>query len=330
MFNALVLDRAGETTTAAVQSLTQADLPEGQVLVAVQYASLNYKDALAVTGKGKIIRGTFPFVPGIDMVGEVLASTSLTWQAGDMVIQTGGGLGEKTWGGYSQQQRVDDTWLVALPASLTPHQAMGIGTAGFTAMLSVMALEAHGITPDRGEVVVTGASGGVGSFAVAILAKLGYEVVASSGSEAAQVYLQTLGASRIIHRDVLGQGPQRALDSAQWAGAIDTVGGDTLAAVISTLGWHGCVAACGNASGFHLNTTVFPFILRGVNLLGIDSNTSPLEERRSAWHRLSTDLPVSMLDQIITETIGLEQVPAMSEQVLQGGVRGRIVVDVHE
>lgn len=329
MFNALFLDKSEDSLQADIRTITPEDLPEGEVLVAVHYSSLNYKDGLAVTGKGKIIRGAFPFIPGIDMVGQVVSSSASQYQEGDLVIQTGGGLGETTWGGFSQLQRVPAKWLVKLPDALTPIQSMQIGTAGFTAMLSVMALESHGIMPNAGDIVVTGASGGVGSIAIAILAHLGYSVVASSGSEQAYDFLTQLGASQIIHRSELGEGPKRALDSARWAGAVDTVGGDTLAAVISTLGRRGAVAACGNAGGFALNTTVFPFILRGVNLLGIDSNTSPISERQEAWNRLSRDLPEEKLDLILADTISLAQIPEMCQQVISGTVRGRVVVDVN-
>ena len=328
MFNALMLDRAEEGLSAAVRTLNRDDLPEGEVLVAIAYSSVNYKDALAVTGKGKIIRGAFPFVPGIDLVGRVEASDAPAFQEGDPVILTGGGLGERTWGGYSQMQRVSPQWLVPLPDAMTPLRAMEMGTAGFTAMLSVMALEEHGVSPDSGEVVVTGASGGVGSIAVALLAGLGYTVIASSGSEDAYDYLRALGAARIIPRDELGQGPERPLASARWMGAVDTVGGETLAAVLSTLGRHGSVAVCGNAGGHHLSTTVFPFILRGVNLLGIDSNTTPLPRRRAAWERLVTDLPEQAAAMIRSDLISLNQIPATCERFFEGGVRGRIVVDV--
>lgn len=329
MFNALMLDQADGALTAAVRQLDQDDLPEGEVLVSVIYSSVNYKDALAVTGKGKIIRGAFPFVPGIDLVGRVEASEAPAFNEGDVVILTGGGLGEHTWGGYSQRQRVSAQWLVPLPEAMTPLHAMAMGTAGFTAMLAVMTLEEHGITPDRGEVVVTGASGGVGSIAVALLAQLGYAVVASSGSADAYDYLHELGAARIIGRDDLGGGPKRPLESARWAGAVDTVGGETLAAILSTLARHGGVAVCGNAGGHHLNTTVFPFILRGVNMLGIDSNTAPYERRRAVWDRLVRDLPKPAQDLILADIIGLDQIPARSEAVLKGQVRGRIVVDVN-
>ncbi len=329
MFRALVLDQTDGALTPEIRHLDQDDLPEEEVLVSVIYSSLNYKDALAVTGKGKIIRGTFPFVPGIDLVGQVEASETPAFNEGDIVILTGGGLGEKTWGGYSQRQRVPAQWLVPLPEAMTPLHAMEMGTAGFTAMLAVMTLEEHGITPDRGEVVVTGASGGVGSIALALLAPLGYTVVASSGSEDASVYLRELGAARIIHRDDLGQGPKRPLESARWAAAVDTVGGDTLAAILSTLDRHGCVAVCGNAGGHQLNTTVFPFILRGVSLLGIDSNTASYERRCEVWKRLVGDLPKPAQDLILADVIPLDQVPALSEEMLKGRIRGRIVVDVN-
>ncbi len=330
MFKALMLDHVDEGLSAGVRTLNRDDLPEGEVLVEVAYSGVNYKDALAVTGKGKIIRGAFPFVPGIDLVGHVVVSEAAAFKEGDAVILTGGGLGERTWGGYSQMQRVSSQWLVPLPVAMTPLRAMEMGTAGFTAMLSVMALEEHGVSPDKGEVVVTGASGGVGSIAVALLAGLGYTVVASSGREEAHDYLQALGAARIIHRDELGQGPERPLASARWMGAVDTVGGATLASVISTLGRHGCVAACGNAGGHHLETTVFPFILRGVNLLGIDSNTAPLPRRREAWSRLATDLPEPAATSIRSDLIALEQIPAACDRFFNGGVRGRIVVDVNK
>ena len=329
MINALVLHQRDGEIKANVQEVQDDALPDGDVLVSVQYSSLNYKDGLAVTGRGKIIRGEYPFVPGIDLVGQVEESESEAFEVGDLVVQTGGGLGETRWGGYSQLQRVTGAALVPLPESMTALRAMVLGTAGFTAMLSVMLLEQHGITPDRGEVVVTGASGGVGSLAVAILANLGYPVVASSGSEDAYDYLRELGATEIIHRNELGQGAARPLESARWVGAVDTVGGDTLAGLLSKMGWHGCVAACGNAGGHALNTTVFPFILRGVCLAGVDSNTATYEHRCEAWRRLTFDLPRHTLDEVLAGVIRLDQVPAMAKELLDGGVRGRIVVDVN-
>lgn len=329
MPRALVLDKANGALTADVRALDAADLPEHDTRVAVRYSSLNYKDGLAVTGEGKIIRGDYPFVPGIDLVGEVEETSSEAFKKGDVVIGTGWGLGEKTWGGYAQQQRVQAEWLVPLPDGLDAKGAMTVGTAGFTAMLSVMALEEHGLEAGAGEVVVTGASGGVGSLAVALLAARGHTVVASTGSEDAHGYLADLGAARIIGRDELGQGPRRPLDSARWSGAVDTVGGSTLAAVLSTLGRHASVAACGNAGGFELNTTVFPFILRGTSLLGIDSNTCPNERRRQAWDALARLLPAELIEKITARVIGLGEVPATSRDLLAGRVRGRIVVDVN-
>lgn len=328
VFRALFLDHQNDTLVAGVRELSQNDLPEGEVLIRVLYSSLNYKDGLAVTGKGKIIRGAFPFIPGIDLVGRVEASSSQGFAEGDLVIQTGGGLGETIWGGFSQMQRVPAKWLVRLPEGMTPLRAMEMGTAGFTAMLSVMALEKHGLTPDRGEVVVTGASGGVGSVAVAMLAHLGYDVTAASGSEDAYDYLRDLGAARIIHRKELSDGPARPMQSARWVGAVDTVGAATLASVLSMLDRHGAVAVCGNAGGHELHTTVFPFILRGINLLGIDSNTAPMDQRKEAWHRL-VQLPKTSTDRMLAGVIHLDQVPAMAEEITQGRLCGRIVVDVN-
>lgn len=328
MFNALVLDKTDDDVAADVRALEEAQLPEGDVLVRVVYSSLNYKDGLAVTGKGKVIRGDYPFVPGIDLAGTVETSESGDYAPGDEVIVTGWGIGEETWGGYAQKQRVRSEWLVPLPEGMAMKEAMAIGTAGFTAMLAAMALEEHGVRPDAGEVVVTGASGGVGSMAVAILGRLGYDVVASTGSEAAHAYLHHLGAARIMGREALGEGPRRPLDSARWAGGIDAVGGRTLAALLSQTARHGAVAACGLAGGSDLHTTVFPFILRGVNLLGIDSVQCPADVRREAWHRLARDLPKEMLE-VITQTIPLGDVPRVSEEILEGNVRGRVVVDVN-
>lgn len=328
-FNALLLEQQDQQPRASVQALSEADLPEGEVLVAVQYSSLNYKDGLAVTGKGKIVRAPYPFIPGIDLVGTVAASRVAGLREGDAVIGTGWGLGETRWGGYTQRQRVPADTLVLLPEGLSAQAAMVIGTGGLTAMLSVMALEAHGAAPNKGDVVVTGASGGVGSMAVALLARLGYPVVASTGSQAAHGYLKALGADRLLPREDLGSGPGRPLDSARWAGAVDTVGGDTLAAIISQLDRHASVAACGLAGGPHLNTSVFPFILRGANLLGIDSNTCPNETRVTAWRRLADLLPADVLDRMTAGVIPLSEVPARSEAILQGAVQGRLVVDVN-
>lgn len=324
---ALLLYNENGTIQPRIETLPEDRLPEGDVLLEVHYSSLNYKDALAVTGKGKIIRGDYPFVPGIDLVGTVLESENPDIRPGQTVIVTGWGIGESHWGGYATRARVRSEWVVPLPRRLTPLEAMAIGTAGFTAMLSVMALEEHGLIPDQGEVVVTGASGGVGSLAVAILAHLGYDVVASTGKTSAHGLLQALGAARVIDRQELGQGPKRPLDSGLWAGAVDTVGGPTLAALLSQLKRHGSVAACGLAQSHEFTTTVFPFILRGVNLLGIDSNTCPQERRRRAWHRLTHDLPKDALHRV-ARVIPLSEVPQWSEAMLAGKTQGRLVVDV--
>ena len=326
-FKALVLEKEREGIVSSIRLLKEADLPEGDTTVSVLYSSLNYKDALAVTGAGKIIRGTYPFVPGIDLAGEVVATDARHLKAGDVVIGTGWGLGEHTWGGFSEVQRVRSEWLVPLPHGMTPEASMVIGTAGLTAMLGLMALEKNGLKSGDGDVVVTGATGGVGSLAVCLLAAEGYRVVASTGKMDQADYLRDLGASEIIPRSELGEGPKQPLMSARWAGAIDTVGGKTLAAVLSSLRRHASVAACGLGGGSDLQTTVFPFSVRGVNLLGIDSNTADQKERSEAWARMSRLLPGDRLKRI-SETIPLSRVPEMSRALLDGKVRGRIVVDV--
>lgn len=328
MIHALVLESTGKTVQASVRVLCTEDLPQEAVRIQVLYSSVNYKDALAVTGRGNVVRAPFPFVPGIDLAGRVVESHTSDFSPGDLVIQTGGGLGEKVWGGYAQQQRVSPQWLLPLPERLTPLRSMVIGTAGLTAMLSVIALEAQGLTPDCGEVVVTGASGGVGSFAVAILASQGYTVAASTGSIDAHPYLRDLGAAHIRDRAELAGGPNRPLETGQWAGAIDTVGGATLGAVLSRLDRHASVAACGNAGGIGLETTVFPFILRGVNLLGIDSNTAPMPLRRKAWERLSDERFQNVTDRILSGILALDGVPGAAQRLMAGSVTGRLVVDM--
>lgn len=325
-FNALLLEKKDDGVEASFKELTPADLPDGDVLVSVAYSSLNYKDGLAVTNKGKVVR-SFPIVPGIDLAGTVAESNSSDYQAGDKVVLTGWGIGEKYWGGYSQMARVKAGWLVPLPEGLTLAQSMGIGTAGFTAMLSVLALEKMGLTPGDGEVVVTGASGGVGGVAVAILAKLGYTVVASTGRTESHPYLKELGAAEMVDRSPFAPS-KRPLESARWAGAVDTVGGETLAALLKTMNPGTSVAACGNAGGFDLPTTVLPFILRGVNLLGIDSVTVPYDRRLEAWQRLAQDLPLDALDQAM-EIAPLSNIKTLAEEILQGQVRGRTVIDVN-
>lgn len=329
MIDALVLDETRSGLTAEVRALAPDALPDGDVLVNVQYSSLNYKDALAVTGAGKIIRGDFPFVPGIDLVGQVASSDDDAFAPGDWVIQTGWGLGEHRWGGYAQQMRLQAEHLVPLPDGLSPRDAMTVGTAGFTAMLAVMALEDHDTAPDDGEIVVTGASGGAGSMAVALLGTLGYRVVASTGTASAHDYLRALGAARIVDRSAFDQGPERPMQSAQWAGAVDAVGGATLATLITELERHASVAAFGNAGGHELHTSVFPFILRGVNLLGIDSNTCPNDRRRAAWQRLADTLTEADYTRILNRVISLQEVVGVARAVLDGNIRGRVVVDVN-
>lgn len=331
MFDALVLDRSDEDLTVDVQNLTPDDLPDAgpdQVQVEVLYSSLNYKDSLAVTGAGKIIRGGYPIVPGIDLVGRVMESRTESFEEGDHVIGTGWQLGEVEWGGYSQQAKVNGSKLVPLPDTLTPKQAMAAGTAGFTAMLAVMALQEHAVDPDDGEVVVTGASGGAGSLGITLLSALDYDVVASTGSEDTHDYLRDRGASRIVDRTEFENGPERPMEAGKWAGALDAVGGATLATLIAQLQRHGAVASFGNAAGHELETSVFPFILRGVNLLGVDSNTCPNDRRRRAWRRLASILSDEDFESVTARTIGLDKIPSASREVLAGDVQGRIVIDV--
>ncbi len=325
-FKALVLDQQDGKTVSTIRELSNDDLPDGDVLLDVSYSSLNYKDGLAITGKGKIVR-SWPMVPGIDLAGTVRESQSDAFKPGDEVVLTGWGVGEKYWGGYSQRQRVRSEWLVALPSNLTARSAMVIGTAGLTAMLCVMTLEEAGVTPDKGTVVVTGASGGVGSIAVAVLAKLGYRVAAVSGKADAAAFLKKLGATEILARDEMSQ-PARPLEGQRWAGAVDTVGSTMLARVLAETQYNGCVTACGLAGGADLPTTVMPFILRNVSLRGVDSVQCPVERRKSAWQRLANDLPSALFDDIETSA-SLEQLPDLAEQITYGKVRGRILVDVN-
>jgi len=302
-------------------------LPSGDVLIRVAYSSLNYKDGLALTGKPGVIR-SYPMIPGLDIAGTVEESNSPQFQPGDNVVVTGCGTSETVWGGYAQLARLKSEWIVPAPQNMTPQQAMGVGTAGFTAMQSIMTLEAHGLRPDRREVVVTGAAGGVGSISIAILAKLGYRVVASTGRAEAHEYLKSLGAHEILDRQVLSQPSKKPLEPERWSGAIDSVGGDTLAGLLRTMATGTSIAACGVAGGAPLNTTVFPFILRGVSLLGIDSVHVPNVERRAIWKRVSTDLPLDLLDRVIqVEPIG--RVFDLGAEILAGRVRGRVVIDVN-
>ena len=326
-FLALMVNKEQAQVRSSVQKVEMDSLPEAEVLVQVAYSSLNYKDGLAVTGRGKVIR-RYPLVPGIDLAGTVIESASGQFQAGDEVLATGWGLGEVHWGGYAQLARLPAGWLTPLPAGLTLKQAMAIGTAGLTAMLAVVVLEQHGLQPDQGDVAVTGATGGVGSLAVALLARLGYQVAASTGKAEARDYLHNLGASKIIDRAKLAEAPARPLESGRWAGAIDVVGGSTLASLLAALKPEASVAACGLAGGSELQTTVFPFILRGVNLLGINSGTAPAEQRAELWARLARDLPPDLLDGL-TQVISLAETPEFAHQIIDGQVRGRVVVDVN-
>lgn len=325
-FKALVLNEQAGEVQSSIQTLSKDDLPEGDVLVSVAYSGLNYKDGLALTGKGKIVR-SYPMVPGIDFSGTVLESASPDYKPGDKVVLTGWGVGERYWGGYEQLARVKSEWLVPLPEGLDLQQVMSIGTAGLTAMLCVLTLEEHGLSPTlERELLVTGAGGGVGSVAVAVLANLGYKVVAATGRTETHAYLKELGAHDILDRNVLSASG-KPMEKERWGAAVDTVGGDTLAGVIRSMAYNSSIAACGNAGGIALNTTVLPFILRGVNLLGVESVVCSKPRRQEAWTRLARDLPRSAFEPM-TQVVKLEDVPNYGRQILKGQVRGRIVVDL--
>lgn len=326
MFHGMLIEKNDNSSLAKLASLDETQLPAGNVTVRVAYSTLNYKDALAITGQGPVVR-KFPMVPGIDLVGTVEESSHPDFKVGDDVLLNGWGVGEAHWGGLAQKARVNGDWLIPLPRGFTAQQTMAIGTAGYTAMLSVLALERNGVTPDSGEVLVTGANGGVGSFAIALLAGLGYTVVASTGRLEESDYLKRLGASEIIDRSVLS-GPGRPLAKERWAGAIDSVGSHTLANVCASTCYGGTVAACGLAQGMDLPASVAPFILRGVTLAGIDSVMRPRRDRIAAWDRLVRDLDISILKEV-TREIGLGAVVQTAEQLLAGEVRGRVVVNVN-
>lgn len=324
MFNALVLTQVAGKTQAHIQALTTDDLPAGDVLIAVDYSSLNYKDGLAVTGTGKIIRD-FPMVLGIDLAGSVLESNDTRYKVGDQVIVTGWGVGERYWGGYAQQARVKADWLVPLPNGLSTQQAMIIGTAGLTAMLCVMALQDGGVQPDAGKVVVTGAAGGVGSITVLLLAQLGYHVVAVTGRPDTHAYLSSLGAKEFLTRDAMLQAA-RPLENQQWIGAVDVVGGSILSRVLAEMQYNGTVAACGLANSFKLDTTVMPFILRNVRLQGVDSVSCPFTRRQQAWQRLAAELPASAYTEL-SQVIALAAVPEAAQAIIEGKIQGRVLVD---
>ncbi len=326
MFNGILINKDDAGYRAAVQPIDEAQLPDGDVTVRIDWSTLNYKDGLAITGKSPVVR-KFPMVPGIDFAGTVTASAHPEWKAGDRVVLNGWGVGETHWGGLAQLARVKGDWLVPLPPAFTPRQAMAIGTAGYTAMLCVLALEKHGIRPADGEILVTGANGGVGSVAVAVLAKLGYRVVASTGRPAEAGHLQALGAAEVIDRGELSA-PGKPLGKERWAGVVDAVGSHTLANACATTKYRGAVAACGLAQGMDFPASVTPFILRGVTLYGIDSVMAPQTVRLEAWARLARDLDPARLDAITSE-IGLGDAIATAGALLEGRVRGRVVVDVN-
>jgi acrylyl-CoA reductase (NADPH) len=324
MNKALVLEQEDKKTLAGVRELAVNELPEGDVLVNIDYSSLNFKDGLAVTGAGRIVH-QFPMVPGIDLAGTVAESDSPDYKPGDPVVLTGWSVGERYWGGYAQQMRLQSKWLVPLADGLTSRQTMVIGTAGLTSMLCVMRLQESGLKPEDGPVLVTGATGGVGSIVVALLAKNGFEVVAVSGKADSADYLKNLGASEVLPRSEFEE-KARPLDKSRWAGAVDTVGGDILAKVLSQMHYNGRVATVGLAASHALNTTVMPFILRGVDLLGVDSVMIPYERRVQAWGRLANELPKEIMDQV-AEEVSLEQVPEYAQGIIEGKIRGRVLVN---
>lgn len=327
-FKALIVDKNTEgKITQEITTLDETRLPaDGNVTVRVEYSTVNYKDGLCLTGNGGLVRA-YPHIPGIDFAGTVETSEDARFKPGDKVVLTGWRVGEVWWGGYAEKARVKADWLVPLPAGLTTRQAMAVGTAGFTAMLAVMALEAHGLNPAQGEVLVTGAAGGVGSVAVAILGKLGYSVAGVTGRPETADYLKSLGASRIVAREEIAEAPTRPLDKELWAGAIDNVGGPMLARVLTQMKYGASVAAVGLAGGNSLPATVIPFLLRSVNLLGIDSVMKPYAGRLEAWKRIGTDLPMDKLDAMVTEA-RLEDLPRLGADILKGQIKGRVVVKV--
>ncbi len=325
-FKAILVSRGEDKKqSVAVRELTDADLMEGDVTVAVEWTTVNYKDGLAITGKAPVVR-RFPLVPGIDFAGTVISSEHPSWRKGDKVILNGWGVGETHFGAYAGRARVKGDWLVPLPDGMTAREAMAVGTAGYTAMLSVIALERHGITPDRGPVVVTGAAGGVGSVAIAVLSRLGYHVIASTGRLAESAYLTELGAAEIIDRSELS-GPAKPLAKERWAGGVDAVGSHTLANVLSMTSYGGAVSACGLAQGMDLPSSVAPFILRGVSLLGIDSVMAPLPIRLEAWRRIARDLDHGKLAMLAT-TIGFDDIIQAATDIVEGKIRGRVVVEM--
>ena len=327
-FNALLVEKNDDGKThASVQQIEESRLPDGDVTVAVEYSTLNYKDGLCIGPGGGLVR-KYPHVPGIDLAGTVESSSDQRFKAGDKVVLTGWRVGEVWWGGYAQKACVKADWLVPLPDGLSTRDAMAVGTAGFTAMLAVMALEDHGMKPGNGPVLVTGAAGGVGSVATAILAKLGYEVAGVTGRPETADYLKSLGAGRIVAREEINETVKRPLEAETWAGCIDAVGGPMLARALGQLKYGASAAAVGLAGGANLPATVIPFLLRGVNLLGIDSVMRPLDDRRIAWGRIATDLPLDKLHAMASDAT-LADLPQLGRDILKGQVRGRVIVDVN-
>ncbi|MFE4814317.1 acryloyl-CoA reductase [Peribacillus simplex] len=324
-FDALVVNKQDDQFTVNIQQLSLDDLPQGEVLIRVHYSGVNYKDSLAAIPNGNIV-SSYPIVPGIDMAGVVVSSEDSRFKEGDEVIATSYGIGVSQSGGYSQFARVPAEWIVPLPDGLTMKEAMIIGTAGFTAALSVLRLEENNLTPEQGSVLVTGATGGVGSFAVSILSKLGYSVEASTGKDSEHGYLKEIGAATIVSREDVYDGKLRALGKQKWSGAVDPVGGEPLASVLSQIKYGGAVAVSGLTAGTSLPATVFPFILRGVNLLGIDSVNCPMDTRLKVWHRLATDFKLERLEQLIQQEITLEELPDVLPTLLKGEARGRTIV----
>lgn len=326
MFKGILIEKNETGYQSVLKDIDESQLPDGNVTIRVSHSTLNYKDGLAITGRGPVVR-KFPMVPGIDLVGTVEETSHPDYKIGDAVLLNGWGVGEGHWGGLAQKARLNGDWLVPLPRQFTPQQAMAVGTAGYTAMLCVLALEHHGVTPDKGEILVTGAAGGVGSVAIAVLSKLGYTVVGVSGRPEEEAYIKSLGASEILERSAFSsQG--KPLGRERWAGAVDVVGSHTLANVCATTKYRGVVTACGLAGGMDFPSTVAPFILRGVTLAGIDSVMCPRPERIVAWQRLAEDLDISKLSAIANE-IGLSEAIPTAAKLLDGRVRGRIIVDVN-
>ena len=329
MFNAVLIEKDEDgTVSTGIKALSEEQLPEGDVTVAVEYSTVNYKDGLCFTANGGGLVRNYPHVPGIDFAGTVESSQDPRYSAGDKVVLTGWRVGEAHWGGFSQKARVKADWLVPLPDGVTTRQAMGVGTAGIAAMFGILALEDHGLTPEKGTVLVTGAAGGVGSIAVAILSNLGYNVAGVTGRPESEPYLKSLGVNEIIPRDEVNEAIKRPMESARWAGIVDAVGGEMLARVLGQLAYGGSAAAIGNAGGAKLPASVIPFLLRGINLLGIDSVMQPYENRLRAWQRISKDLPMDKLEAMISPAV-LADMPQLGAQILKGQVQGRVVVDVN-